>query len=175
MPRFEASPNAVSGRPAHKKFPVSDAELTEEEHSNDKQRWQQQLVSRITQQIKGISSVPASSRGELLQNLADEALAASKECTPQVAKQLLTLADFAGSKKAAQWQGRLYSIHMAHSCLALSLHKLLCVYLLQGCVCVVLPLMIAKIRRFRWASCTALRLSWVKRVHITPLTVQTLS
>ena len=69
--------------------------------------WEQQILNRIMQQIKGIAKVPGPEQAGLLRGLAEEAATAAKRCNPETAKQLLKLADFARSREASKQTGHL--------------------------------------------------------------------
>ena len=81
---------------------ADDDEAADSSGPREKQQWQQHVLADITQQIKGISAVPPDQQGKQLASLAQQARDAAKGCKPQVADQLLKLADFAvarGSEK----------------------------------------------------------------------------
>ena len=86
---------------------MSVAEGEDEKHS----AWEQRTLSKIMQQIKGIALVPGPQQSNHLSSLAEEATSASRQCSPEIAKQLSKLAEYASSRGASQQGGEAFYKH----------------------------------------------------------------
>ena len=74
--------------------------------SLEQQHWQEQILQKIAQQIKSISSVPQAQRKKMLSSLIQEASTAAEHCDVNTRDQLLELAAFARKARAKEPAGQ---------------------------------------------------------------------